>query len=110
MMPKVHYDYAGSGLSTPDAIEAAKAEVRRHYGPWARFFTRIIAMTMKCDGMLEDGLRCQAIVRTNGKLDEGKWGRSRGWVHFADLDFCLTCQKDGSMQRSVAAGKKPSWK
>jgi hypothetical protein len=55
-----------------------------------------------------DGVDCPRVGKTSGKLNEnGVWARSGGWVHNHDLDFCRTCQFDGSMHAAITAGTRP---
>lgn len=102
-------DYRNSGLSTVQAVEEIRQQVRdrcqKLHLP-AKFGDRL------CDAMLLmqiycDGEDCGKDTMTTGKLDDDTWRYSGGWVHRNELDFCPDCQEDGSMQASLDNGVLP---
>jgi hypothetical protein len=102
------YDYTNSGMSTGEAIEDFHKGVIRKAGLLgipkfiSRFIPSLFRMVVGCDGG-----DCENTCISKGKVQDGNWSLSEGWVHSQNLDFCPSCQKDGSMAKAIADGVLP---
>jgi hypothetical protein len=106
-MAGAKYDYRDSGLSTVQSLDDIQGRITKDSGRLSKLYARLVMrffiMSMSCDGR-----DCHRVGKTNGRPNTaGVWPHSGGWVHKNDLDFCRTCQFDGSMHAAISAGTRP---
>jgi hypothetical protein len=105
---KIQREYYSSGLSSVEALADARATVRQQLMDagyprmiaWLLVRSGKMSLKMHCDG-------CQTTVATNGQRHGEQWLGTGGWIHRADLDFCLECQHNGQVEVAIVSGQQP---
>lgn len=117
VMEEFSNNYLNTGMSSDEAMEDARqsmvAEIAKLFE--ANGFDQNTALLLAEQAWQEsqsrlqivcDGHACQSSTLVGEKDDHGYWVGTE-WLSTHNLDFCLECQKNGSMQAAIEAGIVP---
>ena len=124
-MAELKGNYENSGLSTLEAIEDMREQLKEKFNKWylpkgmrAGMVDQVMStakMNIGCDALgcdhRVDIIGCELInhplAGIGGNWTGGTWKGTNGWMHINDLDFCPQCIKNGNADRSVMEGVRP---